>query len=92
MDAVPRHRCDATCVCPIHQSPLLYAPAIDDHACQEATCVLANGTAPVYDASLRYYFIQARWEHGHGALVDGCTLCQAEYKEASAWRADRASW
>lgn len=26
--------------------------------------------------------IQARWYHGHDELTDGCSLCQAEYREA----------
>lgn len=26
--------------------------------------------------------IQARWDHGHDELTDGCALCQAEYAEA----------
>lgn len=29
--------------------------------------------------------IQARWEHGHDQLTDGCALCQAEYAEARDW-------
>lgn len=29
--------------------------------------------------------IQARWEHGHDQLTNGCALCQAEYAEARDW-------
>lgn len=38
-----RHRCDETCVCPVHGTALIYWPAGDDHACQDPTCVHARG-------------------------------------------------
>lgn len=83
MPATTPHRCDETCVCPIHDTPLIYASAIDDHACQNASCPLGLGTAQnIFGSGLRYYFIEARWEHGHADLVDGCALCIAEYDEA----------
>lgn len=34
------------------------------------------------DLSERLAEIQARWEHGHAELTDGCALCIAEYDEA----------
>jgi len=37
------HACDETCVCPIHETPLIYAPSVDDHACQDVTCVHGHG-------------------------------------------------
>lgn len=40
------HACDETCVCPIHETPLIYAPSIDDHACQDIECVFGHGTKP----------------------------------------------
>lgn len=38
-----RHACDDTCVCPVHGTPLIYAPAWDDHACQDITCEYGHG-------------------------------------------------
>lgn len=37
------HSCDDGCVCPIHHTPLYYAPASNDHACQNADCEWAGG-------------------------------------------------
>ena len=34
MTARHPHRCDKICVCPEHGTPLIYAPASDDHACK----------------------------------------------------------
>jgi hypothetical protein len=87
MAATMPHRCDETCVCPIHGTPLIYAPLIDDHACQDARCVLGRGADPTgpYGPSRRYFFIQARWQHGHAELTDDCALCAAEYDEARAY-------
>lgn len=42
-----RHRCTDRCRCPIHQTALLYWPAGDDHACQEADCEYAQGFKPI---------------------------------------------
>lgn len=70
-------------MCPIHDTPLIYAAVIDDHACQDGGCVLGSGTA--VGVGRRFSFIQARWEHGHADLVDGCALCRAEYDEARAY-------
>jgi hypothetical protein len=39
----PPHRCDDSCVCPIHGTPLYYWPAGDDHACQDPQCQHAHG-------------------------------------------------
>lgn len=44
------HRCTDRCRCPIHETPLLYWPAGDDHACQEAGCEYAQGFKPVEPA------------------------------------------
>lgn len=35
--------------------------------------------------------IQARWDHGHDDLTDGCALCHAEYAEAVQWAQERPS-
>lgn len=40
------HRCTGRCVCPIHATPLLYWPAGDDHACQDADCEYGQGFKP----------------------------------------------
>lgn len=40
------HACDETCVCPFHQTPLIYAPSIDDHACQDIECTFGHGMKP----------------------------------------------
>lgn len=37
------HTCGERCVCPIHGTPLLYAPAQDEHACQDPDCKHAHG-------------------------------------------------
>jgi hypothetical protein len=42
---VQAHRCDDDCTCPIHGTPLLYAPASDAHACQDPDCEHAHGFA-----------------------------------------------
>ena len=42
------HTCDETCVCPLHRTPLIYAPSIDDHACQTSACIFGHGTKPKF--------------------------------------------
>lgn len=42
-DVTMDHVCDDRCVCPVHQTPLFYAPSVDDHACQDVTCVHGHG-------------------------------------------------
>lgn len=37
------HRCDESCTCPHHGTPLLYSPATFDHACQDPSCEFAHG-------------------------------------------------
>lgn len=37
------HRCTGACVCPIHQTPMRYWPAGDDHACQVPDCPNSQG-------------------------------------------------
>lgn len=41
--ALPGHRCGDRCICPIHETPLIYAPGKDDHACQDVDCVHGHG-------------------------------------------------
>lgn len=44
MSRYPRvHRCDETCVCPVHSTPLYYWRAGDEHACQDPRCIHAHG-------------------------------------------------
>ncbi|MFE7963390.1 hypothetical protein ACFU0X_10105 [Streptomyces cellulosae] len=38
-----RHVCGAECVCPLHGTPLLYAPAANVHACQDPDCPHGHG-------------------------------------------------
>lgn len=38
-----RHKCDETCVCPIHRTPLWFAPKTGEHACQDINCVHGHG-------------------------------------------------
>lgn len=38
-----QHDCTEKCQCPIHHTPLIYAPGTDDHACQDASCPLGHG-------------------------------------------------
>lgn len=42
------HVCDDLCVCPIHDTPLLYAPASNEHACQDPDCEHAHGIDPLW--------------------------------------------
>lgn len=35
--------CDERCVCPVHGTPLIYWPAGNDHACQDADCQYGHG-------------------------------------------------
>ncbi|PZT71471.1 hypothetical protein [Streptomyces sp. AC1-42T] len=41
--AVPDHRCDESCRCPLHGTALYYWPAGDLHACQDSNCGYAQG-------------------------------------------------
>lgn len=43
------HRCDESCVCPVHGTPLIYSPHWDDHACQDVNCRYGHGGFPVPD-------------------------------------------
>ena len=56
------HRCHDGCVCPIHRTPLLYAPAHDQHACQDPKCVHAHGIVGPSPEEVRSVFadIQAK--------------------------------
>jgi hypothetical protein len=37
------HVCDDRCTCPVHDTPLIYSPTQDDHACQDVTCKHGHG-------------------------------------------------
>lgn len=37
------HRCDQSCRCPVHETPLLYNEAKQQHACQDPQCEFAHG-------------------------------------------------
>lgn len=37
------HECDEKCVCPVHDTALIYAPSVDKHACQDSSCIYAHG-------------------------------------------------
>ncbi|MFC8570803.1 hypothetical protein ACFUIW_34105 [Streptomyces sp. NPDC057245] len=37
------HRCDELCCCPVHGTALYFAPASNEHACQNPTCRYAHG-------------------------------------------------
>lgn len=57
-----RHRCDDSCVCPIHDTPMLYAAATARHACQDPDCIHAHGVDLV---ALRYAeMVKAEAERG----------------------------
>jgi hypothetical protein len=43
MMSLSTHRCDDDCTCPIHKTPLFYAPASNEHACQDPDCIHAQG-------------------------------------------------
>jgi hypothetical protein len=40
-----QHLCSDLCVCPVHGTPLFYAPASDDHACRDNDCKYGHGGA-----------------------------------------------
>lgn len=37
------HRCDESCACPVHGTPLIYWPYGNDHACTEPGCPHYHG-------------------------------------------------
>jgi hypothetical protein len=43
---VTAHVCDDWCVCPLDGKPLLYSPAVDQHACQDPDCANAHEVEP----------------------------------------------
>jgi len=47
------HRCTGACRCPVHGTPLIYWPAGEDHACQDAGCEYGQGfkAAEIVDPS-----------------------------------------
>ena len=38
------HACDEFCRCPVHRTPMIYAPSADEHACQDIDCEYGHGT------------------------------------------------
>ncbi|WP_329492490.1 hypothetical protein OG618_36985 (plasmid) [Kitasatospora sp. NBC_01246] len=67
------HQCDDLCVCPVHLTPLLYAPVAGDHACQNADCEHGHGGfnpgAALLEEAIRKYIARrgrSRWQ-GLGA-------------------------
>lgn len=56
------HRCDERCTCPIHGTPLYYAPSAHVHACQDSTCEHAGGLLSDVD---RAAVLAARRAHLH---------------------------
>jgi hypothetical protein len=65
------HRCDYVCVCPVHETPLLYCPGTDEHACQDPSCVHAHGVAyeALHDQAMRRLFGQVRRVQEHGGVI-----------------------
>ncbi len=55
------HTCDDACTCPVHGTALYYAPAADDHACQDVTCEYGHGGAP-YGRS--FDLVPPHWRRG----------------------------
>lgn len=43
MADIERHDCTDRCVCPIHGTPMWYAAATEQHACQDPACEHAAG-------------------------------------------------
>ncbi|UKZ02844.1 hypothetical protein BOQ63_001540 (plasmid) [Streptomyces viridifaciens] len=39
------HRCDESCVCPDHGTPLIYSRYTADHACRDVDCRYGHGGA-----------------------------------------------
>jgi len=65
------HQCDYVCVCPVHETPLLYCPSTGEHACQDPRCVHAHGVAyeALHDQALRRLFGQVRRVQEHGGVI-----------------------
>jgi hypothetical protein len=78
------HRCDDRCICPVHGTPLIYWPAGDDHACQDAGCQYGHGMRAEENRMLRQRVagLEARvsptggWYHP-GPCLSGCTCALA---------------
>jgi hypothetical protein len=51
-----KHKCDERCICPIHRTPLIYAPGPNEHACQDIDCTYGHGLETV----LMRQLLQAR--------------------------------
>lgn len=47
-----RHACDENCVCPRHETPMIYWPHGDDHACPDITCPYGHGVRVLIGAGL----------------------------------------
>lgn len=65
------HQCDYVCVCPVHETPLFYAPHHDLHACQDPTCVHAHGIEyrDLHDQAMRRLFGKARRAQEQGTTT-----------------------
>lgn len=43
MNHNPEHICTTECVCPVHNTQLLFNPDSGDHACRDIMCIYAHG-------------------------------------------------
>jgi hypothetical protein len=72
MAATAPHKCNETCVCNIHGTPMWYSPATDDHACQDPDCIWAGGVNAALD------WMQERenevWTAGQFAGIPRCVM------------------
>ena len=57
------HVCDDGCVCPVHDTPLIYWPHGDDHACQDITCRYGHGMSAELLAEMHWRGSDGRQRH-----------------------------
>lgn len=65
------HHCDYVCICPVHETPLLYCLGTDEHACQDPECVHAHGIEyrALHDQAMRRLFGKVRRAQVQGATA-----------------------
>jgi hypothetical protein len=56
LQGVEVHRCDERCTCPVHGTPMYFAPSTGEHACQDVDCKYGHGYETVVDQELMREF------------------------------------
>jgi hypothetical protein len=80
-----QHQCGTHCVCPTHGTPLIYAPASDDHACHDVHCEFGNGgVAPAVAAA--YGVLISRVRDEQEARAREARQRHDRYVDEARWR------